>query len=601
MSDRLSTEDRRILRLIADGDQAALMRRAQILLGWGEGLDPEQIAEQVGLTTRTVNRWLKAFEEEGLDIFPPEALPDAEIDYPHHLTVADLCYRFQVDLAHGGHVGRLAAELFNLTQPVHRLDPSYANLIYNAGLLHNVGLSGGAAKHHKRGRDILLDHPLSDLDDDDRALLAVTTVFHRKKWKPSRLESESSYTALPQQDAQPIALILAALIRMADGLDYSQSQTTQLGAASVGSEGIRISLTGPYIEVDGARANHKADLWQAIFNTPVIFLSSGEALTPRPASPGILPDDLMSEAGRKIMKFHFGRMLRSEAGTRIGEDIEALHDMRVATRRMRTALRLFGPYYTEKTFRRIRQGLRLTGQALGSVRDLDVFMENMQRYLDELPPDRQPDLDIIRDQWGRQYKRERQKMLAYLDSDAYQKFVTFMSKFVDTPHMGANKSEGEGRYVRYAAPRLVYTHYETVRAYEATLDKPSLRTLHRLRIDGKRLRYTLEFFREVLGEEAGDVIRCMVAMQDHLGALNDAEVAQESLRHYMERIVKRARKKQKKAKTTEADLPDLPEAIAYLDHCEQAIEQLTETFPPVWGAVISPETRHKLALAVSIL
>jgi CHAD domain-containing protein len=616
----LSPEDKRVLNAVAGGSQAALVRRAQIVLGWGEGLEPEQIAEQVGLTTRTVRRWLKAFEEEGLDIFPPEALPDsqpiqpveheenlAETPYPHRLTVADLCHRFQVDMAHGGHVGRLATELFNLARPIHQLDSRYADLIYNAGLLHNVGLSGGAARHHKRGRDILLDHPLSDLSDDDRALIAVTTAFHRKRWKDSRLETEDSYTSLPKE-AQPIALILAALVRMADGLDYSQSQSTHLGAASVGKEGIRVSLMGPYIKVDGARADRKADLWRAIFETPISFLFAGEALSEEesllPGGPGLLPDDLMNEAGRKILKFHFERMLFNEAGTRDGRDIEALHDMRVATRRMRTALRLFGQYYTGKTRRQIGQGLRQTGRALGSVRDLDVFMENMQQYLAELPADRQPDLAVINDQWGRQYERARQKMLAYLDSDVYQEFVAFMSEFVNTAHMGNINSEEEGprpACIKYIAPRLIYTHYETVRAYEAVLDKPSLEILHRLRIDGKQLRYTLEFFREVLGEEAGDVIQAMVALQDHLGALNDAEVAQELLRRYMKRIVKRARKKQKRAKSDSVDLPDLSGAIAYLDSCEHAIEHLVETFPPIWDAVITPETRRKLALAVGVL
>ncbi len=50
----------------------------------------------------------------------------------------------------------------------------------------------------------------------------------------------------------------------------------------------------------------------------------------------------MSEAGRKTFRFHFRRMVYNEPGTRLGEDIEAMHDMRVATRRMRAAFRVFG-------------------------------------------------------------------------------------------------------------------------------------------------------------------------------------------------------------------------------------------------------------------
>ena len=59
--------------------------------------------------------------------------------------------------------------------------------------------------------------------------------------------------------------------------------------------------------------------------------------------------------------------------------------------------------------------------------------------------------------------------------------------------------------------------------------------------------------------------------------------------------------KQKKARSDKVDLPDLGEVIAYLDHCECAIEQLVETFPHAWSAVTSLDTRHNLALAISVL
>ena len=91
--------------------------------------------------------------------------------------------------------------------------------------------------------------------------------------------------------------------------------------------------------------------------------------------PGLQPDDPMSEAGRKTLRFHFRRMLHHEPGTRLGEDIEALHDMRVATRRMRAAFRVFGEYYDPKAVRPYLKGLKRTGRALGAVRDLDVFQE----------------------------------------------------------------------------------------------------------------------------------------------------------------------------------------------------------------------------------
>ena len=65
----------------------------------------------------------------------------------------------------------------------------------------------------------------------------------------------------------------------------------------------------------------------------------------------------MAEAGRKVMFTHFMKMLANEAGTRDGEDIEFLHDMRVSTRRLRAAYRIFEPFYDARRDRAVQQGV----------------------------------------------------------------------------------------------------------------------------------------------------------------------------------------------------------------------------------------------------
>ena len=79
-----------------------------------------------------------------------------------------------------------------------------------------------------------------------------------------------------------------------------------------------------------------------------------------PTSPGIKADDPLGEAGRKVLRMHLARMLNFEAGTRSGEDSEELHRMRVATRRMRAAWRVFDGSYRPKLQRRYVAELRST-------------------------------------------------------------------------------------------------------------------------------------------------------------------------------------------------------------------------------------------------
>lgn len=183
-------------------------------------------------------------------------------DQPPVLSISDLCQKFRVHMGHARHVGMLSAVLFKETRSLHGLDERYESLIYHAGILHNVAFADGRKGHHTRGRDILFNTPLTDLPDPDRAILAVTTLWHRKRWKPERLE-EPAYLALPPAD-QSVARWLAALLRIADGLDYSHSHATTIRDINIKPKGVTITVRGPYADVDAARADGKADLWRDV-------------------------------------------------------------------------------------------------------------------------------------------------------------------------------------------------------------------------------------------------------------------------------------------------------------------------------------------------
>src|SRR5579859_4467054 len=80
--------------------------------------------------------------------------------------------------------------------------------------------------------------------------------------------------------------------------------------------------------------------------------------------PGIRPEDLMSDAGRKMLAFHLRKFGTYEPGVRTGDDRDAIHDMRVTSRRMRSILQLFGPYYRKRTIKPYGKMLRQIAQSL---------------------------------------------------------------------------------------------------------------------------------------------------------------------------------------------------------------------------------------------
>lgn len=316
---------------------------------------------------------------------------------------------------------------------------------------------------------------------------------------------------------------------------------------------------------------------------------------------GVRADDAMSEAGRKILAFHFARMLKEETAVRKGSDVEAVHDMRVATRRMRSAIRIYSPFFEEAAIRPLARRLRKIARLLGAVRDLDVFRLKAEAYADTLSRRERKAFQPLLDTWQAQEDAARIPLIKYLDGRRYATFIERFTDFVLTPGKGALRlevSDPEGLPVPHRvcdiAPRLIYTQYGAVHAYAPYLTEATEDALHALRIEIKRLRYTLEAFADVLGPEAATAIDATKAMQDHLGDLQDARVAVGMLAEYL-------------AAHTNADSSELISAATvravqrYMAWREDERARLKAGVLEAWSAFATPDVRRAMALAVAVL
>jgi CHAD domain-containing protein len=99
----------------------------------------------------------------------------------------------------------------------------------------------------------------------------------------------------------------------------------------------------------------------------------------------IAPDATFLEAAHTSLRQQLLEMMSHLHGTRQGDDIEALHDMRVASRRLRAALSVFAAAFPPKPFTAIEKEVAKTTDALGAVRDSDVQIEFMQAAVDAAP------------------------------------------------------------------------------------------------------------------------------------------------------------------------------------------------------------------------
>jgi CHAD domain-containing protein len=252
---------------------------------------------------------------------------------------------------------------------------------------------------------------------------------------------------------------------------------------------------------------------------------------PQPESFGLTatdPEGTIGALALNVLRRHFETFLAHEPGTRLGDDPEELHDMRVACRRLRAAVSLFGDVLAPSVLN-LREELKWIGGVLGDVRDLDVQLEELEDWQATVPEmDRKP-LLALRSLLAEQRAVARAWLLESLDSRRYESFVNRFSRA-----LRARPRRGSGPWsvpAREAAPDLIQDRYGKFRKAARRIDDDSEPDdYHRLRIRGKRLRYTLEFLCDLYPDETKPIVKRLTALQDILGEHHDAVVAIERLR-----------------------------------------------------------------------
>lgn len=228
------------------------------------------------------------------------------------------------------------------------------------------------------------------------------------------------------------------------------------------------------------------------------------------------------EAARLVAGRNLAALLLHGPGVRLGE-VEAVHQARVAVRRTRAALSLFGHVLPDDA-RTISGELAFVGRALGDVRDLDVQLIEIARMQTEHGDDLSDVLAVLA---GRRSSAAR-KARAMFDSPRARTAIGHAATLVGSP-VATDGPAATG--VSRAAAGLITKRYRPVaRDARAVNRKTPASELHALRLRCKRLRYSVEFFMPLYPNAAGAVVRQLGLLQDRLGAQQDAVVAGASLR-----------------------------------------------------------------------
>jgi CHAD domain-containing protein len=251
---------------------------------------------------------------------------------------------------------------------------------------------------------------------------------------------------------------------------------------------------------------------------------------PEPLDEAALPIDVLRAAVVRSTR----RLVAHDPGVRHGDDMEEVHQARVATRRLRSDLRTFGAVVDHEWSDALRDELKWLGGLLGAVRDTDVLLERLERRLGTLD-------DIDEDAGhrllaGLHAKRDaaRDELLAAMRAPRYLELL-------DRLHRACRRIPGprDASDLGVEVTDLVHKPWRKLRkAADKLRDDSPDPELHHVRILAKRCRYAAEAVAPAVGKDASRFAKRVTNLQDVLGEHQDAVIAGQWLREHADDTVR---------------------------------------------------------------
>ena len=211
------------------------------------------------------------------------------------------------------------------------------------------------------------------------------------------------------------------------------------------------------------------------------------------------------------------------------EDPDGVHDMRVASRRLRSALKDLRPFVLKGALKKIEEKITEIADALGAVRDQDVLIEILEKLLTRCPADVAPGIRSLVDERKERRRIGREALRILLSSRQFEDLSPEFEQEIEraTVIKSEKKSRGDDQpgTFREMGVRILFDRISELNELSANLFEPFRRKrLHRLRIAAKRLRYSLQLFADCLPEGFNNIVEPISKLQKALGDLHDADV-----------------------------------------------------------------------------
>ena len=248
---------------------------------------------------------------------------------------------------------------------------------------------------------------------------------------------------------------------------------------------------------------------------------------PEVAAQPVQPDSPAKLVVRSAIAGSVASLLRQDPLVRTTGDPEAVHQARVATRKLRSHLRTFGPLLDSEWTEPLRSELGWLAMGLGAVRDREVLLDRLRERTGSLPASDLKSATSLLRGLAEEIEALRKKLLVDLDS---QRYIDLLERLVAAAQTPMTLPEAE-QPARAVLPALATSPWRRLRSAVRQLpETPTDSELHRIRILAKRARYAAEAVAPVAGPAAAAFARAAAKLQTILGEHQDSVTAQAWLR-----------------------------------------------------------------------
>ena len=229
--------------------------------------------------------------------------------------------------------------------------------------------------------------------------------------------------------------------------------------------------------------------------------------------------------GAGVLMTYLTALVQEMEGVRLGQDIEAVHRMRVASRRLRATIPLFGQQLVGKRHLDWIKSVRRITRALGEARDNDVQIEAVSKFLETIQSPNRLGVRRLLLRLRQQRMDLQPKVLKQLDKFEKSGLVSEMAQALAPFNIYRDRLDVNDAGLIKLANKAIRAGMAEYLDFDEIVNQPEkVAELHAMRISAKRFRYTLETFAPLFEDGLKEYLKALRNGQDMLGTIHDCDV-----------------------------------------------------------------------------